>query len=83
MGTGCLQTWLRLLTYCTYLCVTTPLLACSSVSCCTALEAPRNLNAPLQAGKCTILINDDDDVELQTETLSVSSVLTLSGRFRT
>lgn len=34
---------------CVYLCVTTPLAACSSDSCCTELKAPRNLNAPLQA----------------------------------
>lgn len=31
----------------TYLCVTTPLAACWSVSCRTELKAPRNLNAPL------------------------------------
>jgi hypothetical protein len=32
-----------------HLCVTTPLAACFSDSCCTELNAPLNLKAPLQA----------------------------------
>jgi hypothetical protein len=37
-----------------HLCVTTPLAACSSDSCCTELNAPLNLKAPLQAQHATV-----------------------------
>lgn len=63
-----------------YLCVTTPLAACSCDSCCTELKAPRNLNAPLQAapnrpGQCW--------PQWQTHSCCGPTLLTLFGRFRT